>query len=412
MGRIFFPLICLIGWIVGLSLWANTTCCGGIAGAISGLNILDGGKTVAAAKASNLLFGTSNAMYAPMGGEVKGAFGDLAGYLKGNPDKTVNLTGLYTAAEKNDSKFANLGLGRAESIKTYLLGLGVPLTQMAVGHKLLGAHGEVTDDKMVVGGVQYAFSTMPKLNRSISIKDGAKFSANYKDNLAFENSKFEYRTPIIKELDDVFGKTANYLKKNPNRSLLLTGYYTDKEVNSGALANLGLARANNVKQLFRSKGVDIKQISTDAKMRNGIAFDKDKYTYNGVGYTFFDSPKKDAPKVNIAKPGPMTLYFQTNSSNLILSSAQREYFANLIKYLDNNKAATITASGHTDNVGDASTNLRLSRNRAEFIQGYLSKNGISIKQIIPNGFGPDKPIKTNDTPEGRSKNRRVEINVN
>jgi OOP family OmpA-OmpF porin len=53
----------------------------------------------------------------------------------------------------------------------------------------------------------------------------------------------------------------------------------------------------------------------------------------------------------------------------------------------------------------------LSRNRANSVKAYLLNKGVTESQIKTNYYGPDKPIDTNDTPEGRQHNRRVEFNV-
>ncbi|MCP3980092.1 MAG: OmpA family protein [bacterium] len=65
--------------------------------------------------------------------------------------------------------------------------------------------------------------------------------------------------------------------------------------------------------------------------------------------------------------------------------------------------------GHTDSTGDESHNLELSQRRANAVQEFLHAQGIEQGRLHAVGFGLQKPISDNDTPEGRSKNRRVEI---
>ncbi|HAW51639.1 MAG TPA: hypothetical protein DCX54_04820 [Flavobacteriales bacterium] len=67
--------------------------------------------------------------------------------------------------------------------------------------------------------------------------------------------------------------------------------------------------------------------------------------------------------------------------------------------------------GHTDNVGDERSYLILSKQRAEAVQTYLSKNGVEKERIKVEFYGETKPIASNDTPEGRQKNRRVEMEI-
>jgi len=65
--------------------------------------------------------------------------------------------------------------------------------------------------------------------------------------------------------------------------------------------------------------------------------------------------------------------------------------------------------GHTDSVGSAKYNLRLSQQRAEAVQTYLSDKGVNASRVVAVGYGEDKPIDSNDTAEGRGRNRRVEF---
>ncbi|MEQ9064442.1 MAG: DUF5723 family protein [Vicingaceae bacterium] len=68
-------------------------------------------------------------------------------------------------------------------------------------------------------------------------------------------------------------------------------------------------------------------------------------------------------------------------------------------------------SGHTDNVGSEKENLILSKRRAEAVQTHLSEHGVEKSRIKVEFFGESQPIASNDTPEGRQKNRRVEMEI-
>ena len=68
-------------------------------------------------------------------------------------------------------------------------------------------------------------------------------------------------------------------------------------------------------------------------------------------------------------------------------------------------------AGHTDNVGDDNGNLVLSKKRAEALKAYLISQGVDEARLLTLYFGETKPIATNDTPEGRQKNRRVEMKI-
>lgn len=76
---------------------------------------------------------------------------------------------------------------------------------------------------------------------------------------------------------------------------------------------------------------------------------------------------------------------------------------------DHPDLAKIEVQGHTDNRGSAALNKNLSRDRAEAVRKALVKRGIADNRLTSKGYGPDKPIETNDTEEGRQKNRRVQF---
>jgi outer membrane protein OmpA-like peptidoglycan-associated protein len=83
----------------------------------------------------------------------------------------------------------------------------------------------------------------------------------------------------------------------------------------------------------------------------------------------------------------------------------------LVRLLLENADVRIEVSGHTDNVGSASLNKRLSRSRAQSVKSYLESQGVDAGRIEFEGYGFDRPIAPNETPEGRAANRRVEIEV-
>lgn len=83
----------------------------------------------------------------------------------------------------------------------------------------------------------------------------------------------------------------------------------------------------------------------------------------------------------------------------------------LVKHLSLNPEMKIQLRGHTDNQGDADYNLGLSDRRAKAVMKYLIDKGIDAKRLSAKGFGETEPIDTNDTSEGRAKNRRTEYLV-
>jgi OmpA-OmpF porin, OOP family len=79
--------------------------------------------------------------------------------------------------------------------------------------------------------------------------------------------------------------------------------------------------------------------------------------------------------------------------------------------VDNEQIEVIQIEGHTDNIGTAATNKKLSDGRARAVMKYLAGKGVAGKRMVAKGFGPDKPIADNGTKEGQDANRRVEFNI-
>ncbi len=101
------------------------------------------------------------------------------------------------------------------------------------------------------------------------------------------------------------------------------------------------------------------------------------------------------------------IYFQTNESELLKNSF--EELDKLAKYLYTTPNTIIEISGHTDIIGNETQNETLSENRAKAVANYLISKNINENRITYFGKGSKYPISTNETEEGRQKNRRVEF---
>ncbi len=106
--------------------------------------------------------------------------------------------------------------------------------------------------------------------------------------------------------------------------------------------------------------------------------------------------KLDLPGVN----------FATGSAKLNWKSrALLDHAAGLLKNLD----VTLEIQGHTDNRGDPTANLALSQRRAEAVATYLKSRGVKAELLVPRGYGDQRPVADNGTPQGRAQNRRVTL---
>ncbi|HET9746430.1 MAG TPA: OmpA family protein [Chitinophagaceae bacterium] len=83
----------------------------------------------------------------------------------------------------------------------------------------------------------------------------------------------------------------------------------------------------------------------------------------------------------------------------------------VVKLLQDNPAIEIEMSAHTDSYGSDEYNFKLSDNRARSVMEYILSKGIAANRIISHGYGETVPVATNDTPENRQLNRRVEFTI-
>jgi OOP family OmpA-OmpF porin len=102
-----------------------------------------------------------------------------------------------------------------------------------------------------------------------------------------------------------------------------------------------------------------------------------------------------------------TAYFEFNS--VIIKPDSEKTLRKVAKNLKSNAKYFIEVDGHTDSKGSEDYNQKLSERRAGSVMRFLVRNGVNPRRIRAKGFGELNPIDDNETEEGRSRNRRVEI---
>jgi outer membrane protein OmpA-like peptidoglycan-associated protein len=103
------------------------------------------------------------------------------------------------------------------------------------------------------------------------------------------------------------------------------------------------------------------------------------------------------------------IFFESGKATLKPESF--EELDRVVKLLTDNPTMEIDLAGHTDNVGTEEANQQLSDDRSKAVYDYLTSKGILASRLSTRGYGEIKPVDTNDTEEGRSKNRRVEFTI-
>jgi len=244
--------------------------------------------------------------------------------------------------------------------------------------------------------------------------DGNGFAYNTNDNYNFNVSSHNFLTPLSADLTKGITGLQGHLAENENNVINVTGYYTSQEENNTAFPNLGLARANSIKNDLASKGFSTAQINTQGKLMDEMIAKEGTY-WGAASFglveksaTAEDDLKALYEKINA---DPLILYFNTAEASIHLDATQRQKVADISRYLDKVSDAKASVVGHTDSQGRASTNMRLGQDRAEFAKNYLMQNGIAADKIIATSKGQTQPIADNATEEGRVKNRRTVITL-
>ncbi|MDR2323851.1 MAG: OmpA family protein [Acidovorax sp.] len=104
-----------------------------------------------------------------------------------------------------------------------------------------------------------------------------------------------------------------------------------------------------------------------------------------------------------------TIEFETGSAMLTVQG--RQVLDAVVPVLAGMGDRKLSLVGHTDNSGDRRLNLTLSQARADAVKGYLVGKGIDPNRISATGVGPDQPVASNDSADGRAKNRRIDFRV-
>jgi outer membrane protein OmpA-like peptidoglycan-associated protein len=121
---------------------------------------------------------------------------------------------------------------------------------------------------------------------------------------------------------------------------------------------------------------------------------------------------KDVPLIPLQKGARVVLnniFFETNKYDLKDESMVE--LNKLIAFLNKNAGVAIEIGGHTDNTGGKELNIKLSDNRAKSVYEYLINHGIATDRLSYKGYADNEPVATNESVEGRAKNRRTEFKI-
>ena len=241
------------------------------------------------------------------------------------------------------------------------------------------------------------------------------YAYNENDNYNFKMSSSSILIPLSDNVSSGITSLKTFLTENSGKVVSVTGYYKGKEDNTSAFPNLGLARANAVKNHLVENGIFSSQINTTGKLMDDMVVSKDNVFLGPIAYGLADKTENEDDELQALyvkiTADPLVLHFNTGEAAINLSAEQRQKVADISKYLDKVKGATTQVTGHTDSEGNRVNNIRLGQVRADFAANYLTQNGITEAKVKTASKGPDTPVATNATEEGRSKNRRTVVTL-
>jgi len=235
------------------------------------------------------------------------------------------------------------------------------------------------------------------------------------------HTQFEIcRTEIRQEYYDEMAKVGDFMKQHPETTAVIEGHTDNVPINSVTCQykdNMALSQAraeSAVNYLVDKFGIDRSRLTAkgygDTRPVADNATDEGKFKNRRIE-AIIDCvlmPQEFRPTEKLC----MTLDVQFDFDKADIKPEYQDEVGKLAEFMQKFPTTTTVIAGHTDNVGNADFNMKLSQARAESVVNLLvSKYGIDRSRLTAKGYGATRPIAYNNTAEGRQKNRRVEAVV-
>ena len=225
----------------------------------------------------------------------------------------------------------------------------------------------------------------------------APLSFEWSSPLAITNDEFaEFKDSI----SAVFGKS-------PGAVVEITGLYDPQELNNSDYDDLGLARAEEIKQLLLSSG--LKRIFRTRSGQDDLSAGLSGNINQAYQFRLVTSEKNTTGGFIISEGHKkLVIHFPSNTAQLASDKQVQMAVKKMSESAKKNNQKLLVV-GHTDNRGDSMDNNKLGLIRATEIKEMLQSYGMEEKDVLAESEGENQPLVTNSTPQGRQQNRRVEI---
>lgn len=199
----------------------------------------------------------------------------------------------------------------------------------------------------------------------------------------------------------------NYLLGNPEHFVEITGYLSGDESKGSVSGDLALERAQALKDLLVSKGVNGDRI-TILEGATGQAAEENGDILNGLGVKLMHMSEEMEEEVD-KKIAQKVLYCEFNEIEFKPDPKLVEYSTELKSYLERHPGETAYITGHTDDVGPSGANMWIGKKRARTVRDYFTSQGVPKSRLKISTRGEHDPVADNSTEEGQALNRRIEV---
>lgn len=237
------------------------------------------------------------------------------------------------------------------------------------------------------------------------------------DNFDFLLQDHQLLFPIKDSIRQGISQLQSFLNQHPTKGIEIIGHYGDKEVTPNQNLNIGMARAQSIRDFFIDQGIANHQIIISSQ--KNVELNKMKDTLHGpvsfrlltLGEPLQTNDMEEAQWIQKLQSSPIRLYSDFNNNQVNLTGDQENTLERIIQYLEKNPDASLQITGHTDNLGDEDINKTLGMQRSLHAKSLMIKRGITADRIITLSAGESQPIADNLTSSGRAQNRRTEITI-